>query len=261
MVLDQLFILNSWVAYGLAAAIVLAAAEFGRLIGMSWRRRHPEAMSADISTLVGGALGLLALMIGFTYSLTLSRFDARLDAVVNEANAIGTTDLRASMLPEPHASEVKKLLRDYVQMRIDLSLYPQSQSALEQARHRSNELQAALWQHAVAISAADPLSIRAGLFVQTLNEMIDLQETRLAAVRHRVPAPIFLLLHAIAVVAIGFSGYLGGLGGGIGRIPVAITAVMVASVIGMVGDIDRSQSGFITVDQQPMYNLRESMDR
>lgn len=111
----------------------------------------------------------------------------------------------------------------------------------------------------MAIGAADPHSIQAGLFVQTLNEMIDLQETRLAATRHRVPVPIFLLLHAIAVVAIGFSGYHGGLWGGMGRIPIAITAMMVASVIGMVGDIDRPQSGFVTVDLQPAFNLRESM--
>jgi hypothetical protein len=260
--LDQLFNLNLWFAYGLGVAIVVAAAEVGRLIGTAWGRRRPEAKSAALSTLVGAALGLLSLMIGFTFAMTLSRFDARLSGVVNEANAIGTTALRARMLPEPHASEVKKLLRDYVQLRVDLSGASPSSISFEQAMSRSNEIQGELWQHAIAVSAADPRSTPTGLFVRALNEMIDLQETRLAARRNRVPAVVFVLLYAIAMVATGLGGYLDGLeGGGRGRIPIAIIAVMVASVIGVVGDLDRSQSGFITVNQQAMHNLRESMDR
>jgi hypothetical protein len=157
---------------------------------------------------------------------------------------------------------VRGLLRDYVQLRIDASRKPQSSVSLEQAIVRSDEIQAKLWQHATAVSAADPHSIPAGLFVQTLNEMIDLQATRLAAARNRVPVIVFALLYAIAVVGLGLSGYLGGLlGGKVGRILVAIMAVFVASVIGIVGDLDRSQGGLITVGQQAMENLRESMER
>lgn len=258
--LDQLFGLNPWIAYGFGIVIVLAAAEFGGLIGIAWRRKHPEPISPVLFTLVGASFGLLSLMIGFTFSIALSRFDARLDAVVNEANAIGTTALRARMLPEPHASEVKKLLRDYVELRVELTRARQSSIPLEQAVGRSNEIQAELWQHAIAVNAADPRST--GLFVLALNEMIDLQETRLAARLYRVPAVVFVLLYAIAMVAIGLCGYVGGLGERRkGRIPVAIMAVTVASVIGLVGDLDRSQSGFIIVGQQAMHNLGESLDR
>jgi hypothetical protein len=259
--LDQLYTLNPWLAYGLSTAIVLAAAEFGHLIGKLWRRRHGEAAESPLLTLEGAALGLLALMIGFSFSMALSRLDARLIAVVNEANAIGTTALRARMLPEPQASEVKKLLRNYVQLRIDLTRTAQGQTSLDQAISRSNAIQAEVWQHAMAVSAAAPRSIPTGLFVQSLNQMIDLQEKRLAAMRNRVPAAVFLLLYAIAAVAIGFSGYVSGLGGRGGRVPVMIMGVLVASVIGMIGDLDRSQSGFITVGQQSMHNLAESLNR
>jgi hypothetical protein len=116
------------------------------------------------------------------------------------------------MLPEPHASEVKKLLRDYVELRVELTRGSQSSISLEQTVGRSNEIQAELWQHAIAVNAADPLSTATGLFVRALNEMIDLQETRLAARLNRVPAVVFALLYAIAMVAIGLSGYVGGLG-------------------------------------------------
>jgi len=261
-VLDRLYILNPWAAYALSIAVVLAAAEFGRLIGVVWGRRHPPPMSSNIAILVGAALGLLSLMIGFTFSMSLSRFDARLSGVVDEANAIGTTALRARLLPEPHAGDVKQLLRDYVQLRIDASRIRANGISSKQAIARSNELQAELWEHAAAVSTADPRSIPAGLFVQTLNEMIDLQATRLAAMRNRVPAVVFLLLYAIGVVAIGLSGYLEGLAGGTeGRIPIAIMAVLLASVIGVVGDLDRSQSGFITTSQQAMEDLKESIAR
>ena len=260
--LDQLYNFNPWAAYAFSIAVVLAAAELGRLIGGWWGGHHPEANSPNIQILVGAALGLLSLMIGFTFAMTLSRFDVRVSRVVNEANAIGTTALRAGLLPEPHASNVKKLLRDYVQLRLDVIRGPQNAMSLEQVITRSSEIQSALWQDALAVSTAAPNSIPAGLFVQSLNEMIDLQELRLAAARDRVPPIVFFLLYTIAVIGIGLSGYLGGLWrGGNARIPVAITAVMVASVIGVVGDLDRSQGGFITVTQQAMYSLRQSMNR
>ena len=160
--LDRLYILDPWVAYALSIAVILAAAELGRLIGLRWDRRHHEAVSPNLPILVGAVLGLLSLMIGFTFSMTLIRFDARLSGVVNEANAIATTALRARSLPEPHASDVKKLLRAYVQLRTDVSRVPASAISLEQAIARSNELQVELWQHAAAVSAADPARSRPG---------------------------------------------------------------------------------------------------
>jgi hypothetical protein len=233
----------------------------GRLIGACWRRRHPEGKPTDLATLVGAALGLLSLMIGFTFSMALNRYDDRRSAVVDEANAIGTTDLRARMLPEPHAGEVRKLLRDYVDIRIELSGARRDATSWEKARQRSNAIQADLWQHAVTVSTADLRSTPAGLFVRTLNDMIDLQEKRLAAVRAHVPLAVFVLLYAIAAVAIALRGYVGGSLGQGGRVPVAIMGVLFAVVIGMTNDLDRSLGGFISVDQQSMYNLRESMNQ
>jgi hypothetical protein len=112
----------------------------------------------------------------------------------------------------------------------------------------------------MAVSAVDPRSVPTGLFVQALNEMIDLQETRIAARRNRVPGVVFVLLYGIAGVAIGFSGFVGGLGGKRGRIPVVIMAVLIGSVIGMIADIDRTRSGFITVGQQALHDVKANLD-
>ena len=166
-------------------ALIVAASEIGRFLGV----RVGNQGGDNVSTLEAAVLGLLALMIGFTFAMALSRFEARRDAVLNEANAIGTTALRARLLSEPHRTEVLKLLREYVQTRLDITQRTTSQSELMAAIDRSNALQEALWQQAEAVSAKENGMVPSGLFIQTLNEMIDNQGKRLAALRNRVPRP------------------------------------------------------------------------
>ena len=159
-------------------AVVLGATEIGRIVGV----RSAGRGSDNVSTLQSAVLGLLALMIGFTFAMALSRFESRRDAVLNEANAIGTTALRARLLPEPHRTEALKSLREYVKIRLDITQRPVSRTELLVAIDRSNKLQEALWQQAMAMAAKDSAMVPTGLFIQTLNEMIDNQGKRLAAI-------------------------------------------------------------------------------
>jgi hypothetical protein len=190
--------------------------------------------------------------------MALSRFEARRDAVVNEANAIGTTALRARLLPEPHRAEALKLLREYVQIRLDLTQRPASQTELMSGINRSNALQEALWQQAEAISAKDNSMVPIGLFIQTLNEMIDNQGKRLAAYRNRVPNIVPLVLFGIAAVASAFAGYASGFDAKRNRLPVYTTGIVVVAVIMLILDLDRP-GGFIEVSQQPMIDAAESI--
>src|SRR3984957_2166732 len=108
-----------WYGYSLLTifliglAVILAASELGWQLGMRGSGRG----GSNASTLESAMLGLLALIIGFSFAMALSRFEARRDAVVNEANAIGTAALRARLLPDPHRAETLKLLREYIQLR------------------------------------------------------------------------------------------------------------------------------------------------
>jgi hypothetical protein len=95
---------------------------------------------------------------------------------LNEANAIGTTALRARLLPEPHRAEVLKLIREYVQIRVDIVRSGHSLAELRTVVDRSNVIQEALWQQAKAVIVKDNSMVPTGLFIQTLNEMIDDQE-------------------------------------------------------------------------------------
>ena len=127
-------------------AVILAVSEIGWQLGV-----HVDGRGgSDISTLESAMLGLLALIIGFTFAMSLSRFEARRDAVLNEANSIGTTALSARLLPEPHRTGTLKLLREYVQIRFDIVRSGTSLAEQMAVIDRSNALQEALWQQTKA---------------------------------------------------------------------------------------------------------------
>jgi hypothetical protein len=179
--------------------------------------------------------------------------------VLNEANAIGTTALRARLLPAPHSAEVLKLLREYVRIRLDLTQRVVTPMELATAIARSNEIQEALWQQAKAVAQKDSGLVPTGLFIQTLNEMIDNQETRLTALRNRVPNIVLIALYGIAAVASGFTGYASGLEARRSRLPVYITSILICAVILLIQDLDRPGTGFITTSQQPMIDTAASI--
>jgi len=227
-----------------SSIVILFASEIGRRIGVRRAARGGD----HIATLESAILSLLALMIGFTFAMALSRFEGRRDAVLNEANAIGTTALRARLLPAPHNAQALKLLREYVQIRLDITRRVPSAAELNDAIARSNAVQEALWGQALAAARMVPT----GIFIQTLNEMIDNQEKRLTAGRNRVPNIVLLALYGIAIVAGAFTGYGSGLEARRSRLPVYLTGILVSSVILLIQDLDRPNTGFITVSQQPM---------
>jgi hypothetical protein len=236
-------------------AVILIATELGRRLGLTVGRRGGD----NITTLEASVLGLLALMVGFTFAMSLARFDSRRDAVLNEANAISTTALRARMLPQPQKKEVLNLLREYVKVRLDITQRPVSVAGLKAAIDKSNELQEALWRQAMVIAAKDNAMVPTGLFIQTLNEMIDNQGKRLAAVRNRVPDIVVVTLFCVAALACAFSGYASGIEKQRTVFPAYIVALLISAVILLILDLDRPSVGFIEVSQQPMIDTAASI--
>lgn len=235
--------------------VILAVSEWGRWLGVRAALRRADS----VSTLESAILGLLALMIGFTFAMALSRFEARRDAVLAEANAIGTTALRARLLPAPHNGQTVKLLREYTQIRLDLSRRNATPETLADVLSRSNVLQEALWQQAKAVAAKDNAMVPTGLFIQSLNEMIDNQEKRLSALYNRLPHIILIALYGVATIAMAFAGYTSGLQARHSRLPVYITAILVCAMVLLIQDLDRPGGGFIRVSQTPMINTSASL--
>jgi hypothetical protein len=217
-----------------------------------WLGAHTGPGDDNVSTLEGAVIGLLALMVGFTFAMALSRFEARRDAILDEANAIGTTALRARLLPEPQRKEALNILKEYVKIRLDVTRRPVTNAELAVAIERSNVLQESLWQQAMVVAATDKGMVPTGIYIQTLNEMIDNQEKRLAALRDRVPNIVIFALFCIAITASALSGYAGGLESRRSRLPVYVMGLVVFAVILLIVDLDRPGTGFIEASQQPM---------
>jgi hypothetical protein len=234
--------------------LIVAAIELGHWLG----QRTADHGGDNVAMLKASILGLLALMIGFTFHMAQARFELRRDAVLNEANAIGTAALRARLLSPPHNTESLALLREYVKVRLDITRRFPSPPELNAAIAKSNAIQEALWQQAKAVAAKDKATVPTGLFIEGLNVMIESQVKRLVAVRSRIPNSILLALYAIAVVAIGFASYGRALEGH-WRPAIYIAGMLTAGVILLLQDLDRPSGGFIAVSQQPMIDVATSL--
>jgi hypothetical protein len=200
-------------------------------------------------------------MIGFTFAMAQTRFELRREAVLNEANAIGTAALRARLLPPPHNTESLALLRDYVNARLRITQRVPSPSELKAAIDESNAIHEALWRQVKVAAGKTDAMVPTGLFIEALNDMIDNQAKRLAAARSRVPNIVLLALYATAATAIGYASYGRALEGRHWRPAVYVASTLTASVILLIQDLDRPGAGFISVSQQPMLDVAESLAR
>jgi hypothetical protein len=234
--------------------VVLLSVEAGYRVGRLRGRRGHE-METPVGEMVASTLGLLAFILAFTFGLAASRFDAKRQLLVDEANAVGTTYLRAEMLPE-RRDEIRALLREYVDVRID-AITP---GRLAEGIRRSEDLQNRLWGMTVPIAMKNPNSIIVGLFVQSLNEVIDLHTKRLtAAVRNRIPFAIWAALYGISVFSFAAMGYHSGLTGTTRSLVIIAVAFTFSVVILLIADLDRSQEGVLKVSHEALIDLRRSM--
>ena len=249
-------VLPIWGVFLATVAVVLLAVEGGFRLGQYRRRRSEQEDRPPVGEMVAATLALLAFMLAFTFGLAASRFDVRRGLVIDEANAIGTTYLRAGLLPEPHRSDVRSLLREYVDVRLE-AVQP---GKLSRSIGRSEELHARLWAHAVAVGEKNPGSIVVGLFIASLNEVIDLHAKRLAlGVRNRIPGTIWAALSFVAIIGTSVMGYHAGLAGS-GR-SLALLALVLAfsAVVTLIADLDRPQEGLLRVSQQTMIDLQKTL--
>ena len=245
-----------WGVFIVILLIVLLSVEFGYRLGKYRRSHHEMEKEAPLGTMVGATLGLLAFILAFTFGLAASRFDNRRQLLLDEANAIGTTYLRAGMLPE-RGQQVRDLLRDYVAARLE-AVQP---GKLAQEIRRSEDIQQKVWTEAETVGNHNPNSIIVGLFVQSLNQMIDVHAARLqAGLRSRIPSAIWLGLLTVAVLSLAAMGYLEGLAGTRRSLAVFAVAVAFSVVIELIADLDRPQEGVLRVSQQALLDVQRSMN-
>lgn len=242
--------------------ILLGAEEIGFRV-RERKKAGPDATEkADIALILGAVLTLLALLLGFTYAMAQTRFETRRGLVVEQANAIGTTYLRAKTLPEPRSSEIRKLLRQYVEVWVEVGSAANNnpEEKMRDWSERTNKIHDLLWSHAVALAKENPQSPIVAIFLQTLNDTIDLYGKRLAAFRNRVPPSIYLVLLIVSTITLWLVGYYFGRRKR-ARTLTMLVVVLLVSVMWLIMDLDQPARGAIRTNQQALLDLQEDLAR
>jgi hypothetical protein len=233
--------------------MLFAALEVGFRAGRRAAHAADPGASGQVGAIQGAVLGLLGLLLAFSFAAAGSRFLERQDLIVMEANAIGTAFLRADLIDELHRSGLRDSLRRYTEQRIALSArLRQGISPADQAEIES--LHAQIWSAAVAGVTARPATMLAVL--APVNEVIDLHSTRLGAGRKHLPFLVLGLLIACSAIAIGVIGYGCGLGGRRRAPLTGALAILIGTGLWITIDLDHPRAGLMQLSDAPLQALR-----
>jgi hypothetical protein len=242
----------------LVFAVAFSLLLLGSMAGVWLRRRYPDITDEhkdNLSVILSATLTLLALIIGFSFSMATERYDQRKNFEEAEANAIGTELLRADLLPPDDAARVRKLLGDYLDQRIVFYI---NKDDAERARidQRTSQLQGELWAAVRGPVAAQQTPVTA-LAVAGMNDVLNSQGYTQAAYWNRIPTAAWCLLGAIALCCAVLLGYRA-------RSPrrLALVLPLVVSIsLLLIADIDAPRHGLIHVSPQNLQSLAQSMGR
>jgi len=228
----------------------------------SGRRRKslPREAVTQANAVLASMLGLLALLLAFTFSAALQRYDERSQAVVAESNAIGTAYLRARLLPTEMRDEVQGELRDYLELRLQEGHISSTHTAERASLQlQANRAAARLWDQAVKAAEQDAGPVTSGLFVQSLNELIDANGIRNASLSRHVPEVVLLLMFATIVMTTATLGYASGIAGHRVTLAAFVLVILIALVVFLIIDLDRPRRGIIQVSQESLLSLHDTI--
>jgi hypothetical protein len=237
--------------------VLLGATALGVLLGQ--RVRHlSDTLKEPFGVLQTALLGVVGLLLAFGLSLAVSRYEDRRANIVNEANAIGTTYLRAQTLPEPIRSRSLDLLVRYTRTAIRLSDHVPGSDEADDDRAEEGRIERRLWTLAGEALDSAPTDSAPRLYVETLNEMIDGETVRVAALSNRVPTAVLVLEVLGSALALGLlAAYLAIVGRGV--LAVSLAAALVAFLLLVTADLDRPTRGMIRIPDTAMTNQLASM--
>ncbi|MCI0499884.1 MAG: DUF4239 domain-containing protein [Planctomycetales bacterium] len=252
-----------WGIFFFTVAVVLVSIWVGMFLGQRRRRKPDHEAEGSLGTIISATLGLLAFMLAFTFGIASERFQVRRQLLLDEVNAIRTTYLRAGLLLEPHRSQIRKLLSDYVDIRVELvteNIKEQGQEQVfQEAFSRSESLQDQMWSHALVLAEADRSSEIDALFISALNELIDLHASRVTVFRYHIPPMIWHVLYFITILSMATAGYQIGLSGKSVLKVAVVLALTFSAVVFLIADLDSPVEGRLQVSQRPMLELQQKI--
>jgi hypothetical protein len=223
-------------------------------------RKKPELEKANLSTINGMLLGLLGLLLAFSFSMSNSRFDVRRQLVIEETNDIGTVILRSQILSDSMRDVLKPLLRSYVEERIQFYQAGMDLRTVLKHMQKADSLGQVIWKQTAAYAKAEPVNTEVSKIIPALNDMLDITLTRRAAGEATIPDSILYFLFLLCLGSAFLLGYDH-------RGPVNWTivlgfALMLSATVFTIMDLDKPRSGLIRMDKpnEKMLELRSLFD-
>jgi hypothetical protein len=234
---------------GLMLGLVLASVlDLGRRLAVHYRIPEVPERKEQMGTIRDGLFILVSLLLGFTLTLATSRFAERRSLVVEEAISIDTTYLRANTLPQPYRDHARQLIREYVDTRLDLV----DEDRFDDVASKARKLQEDLWLDASAVAQNDRSAITS-LYLNSLNETIDLHDKRIASFENRIPQAVWILIISVSLIAVFTRG---------ATLPVRfwlsllLLPLTIAIVVALIADLDSPSHGLIQLDQRALQRVK-----
>ncbi|MGE5805603.1 MAG: hypothetical protein ACM34M_07410 [Ignavibacteria bacterium] len=250
-----------WIILIATIIVLVSSIELGYRLGNSIRLLSKNEKETSVSTTVGAILGMLAFFLVFTFGAVYQRYESKKDLVRQEANSIRTSFLRSDFLPEKEQHEARSYLIKYVDLRLE-AVRTRDMEKVKKAINESVRIQNQLWNMAAVNARKDMNSPVFALYIESLNDMINLNAMRVAVgLQVRIPNGIWLIIYILIILTMFSIGYQTAVTGSSRRTWVMTIMVLAFSLmIFLIASLDRPEAGFITVTQQPLIDLRTWMN-
>jgi hypothetical protein len=243
--------------YPLTVLLLTAAFLGGYLYARQGPGRKHEGFDTGVGAITGATLALLTFLLAFVVGFGVNASQERRMSTTAEANAIGTAWLRAGYLDDEYRGPARDLLREYVDQRVAVAL---DRTKFAEVRGRSEEIHAELWAQVEEIVRGGNTAPTTGLYISALNEVIDLHTERVVVgVYVRIPPFVLLSMFVIAVVAVFMVGIQTGYAVKRDFVALALLLLVLAFVLYLIVDLDRSTEGLLRANQQALFDLQTQL--
>ena len=257
---EWLYGIDEWIIFAVSVVVLCASALGGYAIGRRLDAYDSGEAPGFLGAIQGALLGLLGLLLSFTFAMTVGRFDVRRELVPAEANAIRAAYFRTSMVPEPERAELRRILVRYVDARLDFFRAGQEEAQVSAANAASDRLFDELWSKGAQLVERYPNAPMNESLVASFSDVSQLQEKRRTAMQSHVPEAVFFLLFGVSILSMVMTGYVCVSGKRHHLALVMAMGVMFAIVILVIMDLDRPRRGIVLVSQESMIRLRASIE-
>lgn len=242
-----------WAMYIVTFIVSWMGFELGYRYGLFRQRKSQSEPDKTLDAMVGATLGFLAFLMAFVMSMAVDRFDNRRQLVGEEAQAIRSAYLQAGYLADPYPQEIRSLLTEYVDIRTAPS---DSVKDVQSVMARSQEIHAKLWNLTEAVVRGTPGRDEVSLFIESINETINLHNRRVAALRARLPETVVLVLYMVAALSMMMVGFQNSYNGKRNYFSTLAVILIFTVVMMLIIDLDRPQEGLLRVSQQSLIDLQ-----